>query len=174
MKKLILTIVIVGLSGQCLAYSARQLSRIVCEIATKYDVSPYLVAAIIEKESLYWPWAVNMNGKGYYFKDKQTALEFVKRLNSYDLGLMQINSWWIRKFNLDVRELIEPENNILMGIFIIKECTLRMGNNLENILSCYHRGRINERGIRYARKVLEIYQTLSTSPLSSERGPARR
>lgn len=72
------------------------------EIAEKYDISPYLLMAMIERESA---------GKYQVTND------------SGDTGLMQINKKWHydRMERLGVVDLYDPYSNILVGADFLKE-----------------------------------------------------
>ncbi|MBN2243525.1 MAG: lytic transglycosylase domain-containing protein, partial [Acidobacteria bacterium] len=55
-----------------------------------------------------------------------------------DIGLMQINSWWLRVLGLDERELIEnPCHNVKTGARILSQCIDRYGYNWKAV-GCYN------------------------------------
>ena len=46
-----------------------------------------------------WPWAINREGKGYWFESREEALAFAKASlaegrTSFDVGCVQINYRW--------------------------------------------------------------------------------
>ena len=46
-----------------------------------------------------WPWAINREGKGYWFANREEALAFAKASlaagrTSFDVGCFQINYYW--------------------------------------------------------------------------------
>src|SRR5579871_5842432 len=72
----------------------------------EYGIPTHLLSAIASTESgryheglklkLPWPWTINAEGKGYFFKNKEDAIAAVKKLRSHgiqkiDVGCMQVN-----------------------------------------------------------------------------------
>ncbi len=106
------------------ATNASRYAGLIEKYAQHYKVDPFLVAAILVKESTVKPNAVS---KGNY-------------------GLMQVN-WkangpWIRK-TFPVRttaQLLEPENNIRIGTHILASNIQRAGGDVDKGLDRY-RGR---------------------------------
>lgn len=77
------------------------------EAADRYDVAAPLLMAIAEVESSFRPDAINRgNGNG-----------------TYDVGVMQINSWWFprleRDYGITETDLMEPCMNIKVGAWIL-------------------------------------------------------
>ena len=117
------------------------------EVCRKYNVDYYLVLALIEVESSYDPTSIShCNAVGY----------------------MQVMEKWHaeRMDKLNVKDLIKPESNILVGVDYLAE--LLDDNPKELALSIYNRGYRNskgtgacdlwEKGIKhtsYSRKVVE-------------------
>jgi hypothetical protein len=89
-----------------------------CEI---YGVDPLLVIAIIEKESRYNELAIGDRGRSY--------------------GLMQIQPRWhySRMVDLGCKDLLDPYQNISVGVSYISELLSR-GNSLEWTLMAYNGG----------------------------------
>lgn len=64
-----------------------------------------------------WPWTVNVNGKGYWFKDKHSAsmfaqLTIMSGTTNIDVGICQINWRWHGKHFKSVKALMDPITNI--------------------------------------------------------------
>jgi len=98
-----------------------------------------LVQAIIKQESSGHPWAVNIGGRSYHPLNKKEALALIRKHNarSFDLGLMQVNSQWLRKFNLSPDLAIEPAVNVRLGIWILAQAILQHGFNWKAV-GAYH------------------------------------
>ena len=98
-----------------------------------------LVQAIIKQESSGHPWAVNIGGRSYHPQNKKEALALIRKHNarSFDLGLMQVNSQWLRKFNLSPDLAIEPAVNVRLGIWILAQAILQHGFNWKAV-GAYH------------------------------------
>ncbi len=112
-----------------------------------------LVQAIIMQESNGHPWAVNIGGKSYRPQNKKEALALIRKHNarSFDLGLMQVNSQWLRRFNLSPDLAIEPVFNVRLGIWILAQAILQHGFNWKAVGS-YHSPSI-KRQRQYAEKI---------------------
>lgn len=80
---------------------------------------------------------------------------------SFDVGLMQINSHWIRKYDISVRDLLDPEFNILFGAWVLRESFNDYGLGVSGI-GGYHTNpkRNPERSLWYAKKVLSSHKRL--------------
>jgi hypothetical protein len=62
----------------------------------------------------------------------------INRNSSFDVGLMQINSFWIKILGLNKDELISnPCYNVMVGANILKRCINRYGFNWEAV-GCYN------------------------------------
>jgi soluble lytic murein transglycosylase-like protein len=125
-----------------------------------YNIAPQLLIAIAKTETSLNPWAVNVQGKGYFPKTKEEALRIAGKAynerKSFDIGIMQINVWWLRKYGISLETAIEPQNNIIIGAFILKNEINRHGLNWKAVAS-YHTPvhRNPTRGKYYAAKVVK-------------------
>lgn len=125
-----------------------------------YDIAPQLLIAIAQTETSLNPWAINIQGKGYFPKSKEEALKIAKKAykerKSFDVGIMQVNVWWLRKYGISLETAIEPQNNIIIGAFILKNEINRHGFNWKAVAS-YHTPvhRNPTRGKYYAAKVIK-------------------
>lgn len=88
------------------------------EIGEKYCVSPYLLIAMIERESGGNPDAINLEG---------------------DSGLMQVSPKWHtdRMVRLGVGNLFDPYENILVGTDYIVELAQQY-DDISMVLMCYN------------------------------------
>jgi len=105
----------------------------------EYGVSYELLYALAKVESGLYPYAVNVEGRSYYPKSVKEALGLIRGKKNYDLGLMQINAYWVRKFNLKPEWLLDVEYNAKMGAAILSYCMGLFGNTWRAV-ECYHRG----------------------------------
>lgn len=126
----------------------------------KYQVSCELLLAIAKTESNFSPFAVNIQGKGYFPKSKEEALTLAKHAlqagKSFDVGLMQINVWWLKRYNISLETALDPQNNIILGAFVLKNEINRYGLNWKAIAS-YHTpiAKNPERAQKYAHMILQ-------------------
>ncbi len=128
------------------------------EPCAKFQVPQALALAIADQESGMHPWAVNIEGKSYFPGSKKEALALIAAKGtgrSYDVGLMQVNSWWLRKFGVSPELALEPVNNVYFGCFILGREIKRHGLNWKAVAS-YHTplARNPARGRNYAASVL--------------------
>lgn len=63
-----------------------------------------------------WPWAINREGKGHWFKTREKALEFARQSRadgrpSFDLGCFQVNYRWHGENFATLEQMIDPLEN---------------------------------------------------------------
>ncbi|CCO25162.1 lytic transglycosylase domain-containing protein [Maridesulfovibrio hydrothermalis] len=143
------------------------------QVAKEFSLQPEILNAIADHESGYNPWAVNVAGRSFYPSSREEALAIIEenRKKSFDVGLMQINSYWIKKFDLTPAEALEPEENLRLGAWILRYCLDRYGYNWRAI-GAYHTGspkNLPERSRAYAVKVMNKYKKLLEKSRSSEK-----
>lgn len=105
--------------------------------ANEFGLPHQLVKAIARQESDCHPLMVNVNGKDYRPRSVNEALkicEMAKRSGAqYDVGIMQINRYWIRKYKIPHKLLFSPSDNIYMGCFILAREIKKGGLNWSSI-----------------------------------------
>lgn len=104
-----------------------------------YQVSEWLLWGIARVESQFNPYAVNRNRDG-----------------SRDLGLMQINTRWVKELKRvglirEEGDLFNPCVSVWAGAYILRRCVDEYGYSWEAV-GCYH-SRTKWRKAWYARKV---------------------
>jgi soluble lytic murein transglycosylase-like protein len=105
------------------------------EAGRQYGVSPRLLQGIAKVESGMNPSATNVNSNG-----------------SIDLGLMQINSFWLKPLGATKQELIDkPCYNVMVGAWILSDCLERHGKTWKAI-GCYNASSHDKR-VNYSWKV---------------------
>jgi soluble lytic murein transglycosylase-like protein len=129
------------------------------ESCNLWQVPLQLVLAIARHESAMNPWAVNVAGQSYMFRSRDEALKMVdlawKRGYSFDVGLMQVNSYWMRRFGLDPHLVLEPKTNIILGTWILSKEIERFGLTWRAVASYHTPLEVNpDRGRRYAAAVI--------------------
>ena len=76
----------------------------------------------------------------------------------FDAGLMQINSWWVKKLGLSLSDLVlSPEDNARIGCQILAEALSR-SRNMHDALEIYHHGHVGDGS--YAERVTEALRRL--------------
>ncbi|MDL2315572.1 lytic transglycosylase domain-containing protein [Desulfovibrio sp. OttesenSCG-928-A18] len=126
---------------------------------------PALVKAIARQESGLNPLAINIAGKSYYPGTREEAERLIREAlaagKSFDVGKMQINSWWMKRFTIDPISLLDPDVNEAWGKHILAEEITRHGLNWQAV-GKYH-SPDPERGRRYAWLVYRHYAGQSAS-----------
>jgi soluble lytic murein transglycosylase-like protein len=126
------------------------------EACLRWGVPKTLALAIARHESGMNPWAVNVAGRAFIPSDKKTALRLIdvaKHWNkSFDVGLMQVNSQWLKKWGISPQEALDPRINIILGVRILGQAIERHGLSWKAVAS-YHTPQ-DERGKRYFMAVL--------------------
>lgn len=127
----------------------------VIKASSKYNVPSELILAIIDVESSYHPYAVNVAGKSLYFDNEDETLKKVRELGSgnksFDVGLMQINRWWFELFKYPYEQGLDICFNINFGTHILAYEISRNGYNWEAIGEYHSKNR--RRKLEYALKV---------------------
>lgn len=97
------------------------------------------------KNYLPWPWAINVEGKGYLFKDKQSAIlatlkHIAQGKDSIDIGCMQMNwKWHHKKFGSSVVHAFDPYKNVEIAANYLKE-HFSIYKNWTRAIGRYHSG----------------------------------
>jgi soluble lytic murein transglycosylase-like protein len=133
------------------------LAALLCLISMTAQAAPpvWLVDAVIQIVSVGNPYAVFAGGKTHYPARREEALRIVSEARaagqSYDLGLMQVNKFWIDKYGLDPASLFDPTVNRQWGTAILADEIARHGLTWKAV-GKYH-SPDDERGRLYAWKI---------------------
>ena len=110
-----------------------------------------------------WPWTINTEGKGIFFKNKKELIKKAKKnlkknKKNFDLGCMQINYFYHGKKFINLEEMIEPKNNVLYsGQFLIQ--LKNKHKNWKEAISRYHSSTIWRKN-KYFTKVMNNWAYL--------------
>jgi len=128
-------------------------------LAAEPEPPAQLVEAVARQESGLNPLAVNIAGKSYYPATREEAERLIRGAleagQSFDVGKMQVNSWWMERFAIDPFSLLDPATNERWGKWILAEEIARHGLNWIAV-GKYH-SPDPERGRRYAWLVYRHY-----------------
>ena len=127
------------------------------------DTPPALLDAIGIQESGMKPLAVNVAGKDYYPATSAEAVKIIQEAQaagkSFDVGMYQINSWWMERYGISPESLLDPTINRQWGMFILSREIARHGLNWKAV-GKYHSPDM-ERGRRYAWKIYRHYTDMA-------------
>lgn len=125
--------------------------------AARTGIPEWLLLAVARAESGFNPYAVNVAGKAYHPASKEEAYSIILAAagagKSFDVGAMQINSFWFRKFNIPYHYGLDIQNSFLMGAEIIRDEIARNGTNWLSV-GFYH-SHTMWRAFRYSEKIKE-------------------
>ena len=125
----------------------------------RYQVPKVLALAIARQESGCHPWILNISGRDVRPRSKEEALRYaqwaMRAGRSFDVGIMQVNSYWVRKYGWPLEQVLEPVNNVKIGVWILAQEIHRHGLNWKAV-AYYHTPlhKNPERGRHYAQLVL--------------------
>jgi soluble lytic murein transglycosylase-like protein len=157
MKRWLVVLVMVGsvANGQVWAETSTPMASMFEEAANAWNVPVEWTQAIAHVESGFFPWSLNIEGKGYRFDSKEKALEKAKEAEaeglSFDSGVMQVNNFWLKKYGIPLVAAFDPLANIYLGSWILQQEIYKHGQTW-GAVGAYHSP--NEaRGRKYAEMV---------------------
>jgi hypothetical protein len=110
--------------------------------ARELGVPKSLALAIGWVESRLKPWTLNIEGQSLWFDSKEKALaeatEALEAGRSFDVGLMQVNSQWLRRYDIPLEAALDPVANVYFGGWILKKEIERFGGDLRAAVGAYH------------------------------------
>lgn len=116
----------------------KDLQKHITEICNANDIDPELVFAVIERESQYDPNVIGDSGESF--------------------GLMQVQPKWHedRMNRLGVTDLLDPYQNVLVGIDYLAEC-VREYKTIENALTVYNAGANGAYELYFSKGIVSPY-----------------
>ncbi len=168
---LILAILLCPRSVQAAEHSLQALFARPCRL---FSIPPVLALAIASVESDLNPRCVTINGKEYRPKTDREAVLLAQRAiaqgASVDLGLMQVNSWWLKELKLSPAAVLAPKNNVFLGLWILHQEMKRCGAGWKAV-GAYHSKKEARQRV-YIAKVAERCRRLrSVLPAASRKMP---
>ncbi len=137
----------------------------------QYQIKEHMLQTIANVETgrwnqkqgltLAWPWTVNAQGKGRFYKTKAEAVKAVKELQakgikSIDVGCMQINLKYHADAFGSVEEALDPYKNVEYGAKFLKKLYKSKGNDWMKAAMAYHSG-VLKKALRYKKKLVVAY-----------------
>lgn len=167
---------------QARAYSEFHDDALVCMEATQklekeYQIKEHLLTTISSVETgrwdakrqqtLAWPWTVNAQGKGTFFRTKAEAVREVKRLQragvkSIDVGCMQINLAYHPDAFKSVEDAFDPQKNVEYSAKFLTKLYKRKGNDWIKAAMAYHSSAPKKAQI-YKKKLAKAYEKVKTA-----------
>jgi soluble lytic murein transglycosylase-like protein len=135
------------------------------EHCARYNVPKYLALAIARQESGMHPWILNIAGAAVNTSNSGEALRVAEAAlragRSFDVGLMQINVQWLKKYNIPLHLALHPRTNIQLGVWILARVLHTYGANWKAV-AYYHTPlhKNPERGRAYAASVINLMKII--------------
>lgn len=109
-----------------------------------------------------WPWTVNMEGAGHWFRTQDAARHFVfshfkTGARSFDVGCFQINYKWHNKAFRSIDDMFNPEKNAIYAAQYLQELFSEFGDWTKAV-GAYH-----SRTATYAERYLKRYHAILAS-----------
>ena len=170
--KLLLALILVLKSFDALAFDYKHCISAVDFYEDKYNLPKNLLHSITITESGRWdeqskklmpsPWTLNVEGKPYYFNNREDALRFFKKMlasgiESIDVGCAQVN-WYHhgKHYFSSPEDAINPALNIKYAARLLSKNYIET-NNWTKAVAIYH-SRNAARGNNYASKVVSRWK----------------
>ena len=120
------------------------------ESCEEYDIDPAIIVAMACKESTYNASAIGDNGDSY--------------------GLLQIQPYWHygRMVSLGCTDLLDPFQNVTVGVDFLCEQLNRYGGDMAKALTAYNQGHYNGTVTGYAYTILSIAEELKSELIPNE------
>jgi len=114
-------------------------------------------------EFISWPWTINRKGKGKFFDNKVTAINYVKEYTkkgkkNIDLGCMQVNFMYHPNAFKNFYEAFDPDKNVEWAANMLKSLYAKFGT-WESAVGYYHSYRKSKRK-QYSQKVFNTLASL--------------
>jgi len=136
----------------------------------RYGLPENILLSISRVESGYqkldgvrraWPWTLNAGGDSAYFKTKEAALsslnERIKEgVTNIDIGCMQLNYRWHKKFFSNLNEMMSPAENVDYSARFLKRLHARHGS-WEKAVKFYHSSK-SKFNVKYYKKVKAVWK----------------
>ena len=110
---------------------------------------------LIHGRHVSWPWSLNNGGKGYFLKDRATALSTLAQLKAQgktnvDVGCMQLNIRWHADFFHSPEHMINPLDNVRYAARYLEQLYKETGS-WEKAVKFYHSRNAEFNAVYYAK-----------------------
>ena len=102
-----------------------------------------------------WPWSLNNGGKGYFLKNRTTALSMLSSLRAQgktniDVGCMQLNIGWHADFFDSFQQMMNPLDNVRYAARYLERLYKETGS-WEKAVKYYHSRNAKFHSVYYAK-----------------------
>ena len=136
---------------------ASTIEEIIASNEKKHHIPSGLLLAVIKTESGLNPFALNINGKSLYFKNKEKAVQAINKeissgVTNIDIGLAQINYRWHGSRFDSVESMLSIDKNISYAAELLSNLKLKH-RDWHKALRHYHSAKPAHHK-QYSRKVV--------------------
>lgn len=115
-----------------------------------------------EQQALAWPWTINAQGKGQFFKTKAEAVTAIKNLQakgvkSIDVGCMQVNLSYHGKAFKSIEDALDPQKNVAYAAKYLKSLYENNDKDWLKAAMAYH-STTPRKALRYKKKIVSAYE----------------
>ena len=146
------------------------------EAEVRYGLPENILLSISRVETGYqkvdgvrraWPWTLNAGGDSAYFQTKDAALKSLKKrvkqgVTNIDIGCMQLNFRWHKKFFKNLSDMMIPEKNVDYGARFLNRLYKRHGS-WEKAVKYYHSSK-SKFNVKYYKKVRAVWKKENNEP----------
>jgi hypothetical protein len=148
------------------------------QMEDKFGIKEHLLQTISSVETgrwdaerhtfVAWPWTINVNGKGYYFKTKAEAVAKVRQLqqkgiSGIDVGCMQISLKYHSKAFASLEDAFDPEQNVAYSAGFLAKLYRERGNWIQAAMA-YH-SKNPSHGRAYKNKLITRFEEVKVALL---------
>ena len=146
------------------------------EAEVRYGLPENILLSISRVETGYqkvdgvrraWPWTLNAGGDSAYFQTKDAALKSLKKrvkqgVTNIDIGCMQLNYRWHKKFFKNLSDMMSPKKNVDYGARFLNRLHKRHGS-WEKAVKYYHSSK-SKFNVKYYKKVRAVWKKENNEP----------
>ena len=139
------------------AATRAELLELITLAEKEYNIPKGLLLAVAKTESNLESYALNISGRSHFSKDKDTALQTIRRaldegITNIDVGTAQINYKWHRHKFSSIEDMLSPEVNIKYAAKLLSKLRQEQGN-WHKAIRLYHSSKPKHHR-QYSRKVV--------------------
>lgn len=120
---------------------------------------------VVDGQVRPWPWALNIQGKGYFFDTREEAEDYLAKtiargVKNVDIGPLQINyNWHGHRIN-EPNELFDLATAVRVGADILAEALGSAPHDKVLAVGRYHNWKDEYRARQYGTKVLKYFDII--------------
>lgn len=119
-----------------------------------------------------WPWALNIDGEGYWFLSSREAWQVFKRQlangqNNVDVGCFQVNYRWHGMRFASPLDMLDPQTNANYAAGLLRKLYVEKGT-WDGAVAAYH-SRTPKHAAKYLKRFRSAYANLTEASRTNRR-----